>query len=383
MNFNELGMSPAWVEALAAENIADPTQVQRHAIPVVTEGRDAYISSETGTGKTLAYLLPLLERLDTAAKTLQFMVLVPTHELALQVQQQVRTLVQAAGSDVRSQVLVGGVSLRRQQERLKKDKPHLIAGTPERILELTKMRKLKVHAVNCVVIDEADRMLTDPVLGTVQAILHATPGRRQLVFASATQQLQSRQHADALAQNLAMVDTGGDRMSSSIEHLYAVTEERKKPELLRRLIHAIRPERALVFVHRNDRAEELAGKLVFHKVRAVWIHGGAGKMERQSALNAFRSGEAQVLISSDLSARGMDLPGVTHVFNLDPPTQSRDYLHRAGRTGRAGAQGCSVLLLDPREKRLVSRYARDLGFKLQPIRLERGAVEREERKAPG
>ena len=160
MNFNELGMSPAWVEALAAENIADPTQVQRHAIPVVTEGRDAYISSETGTGKTLAYLLPLLERLDTAAKTLQFMVLVPTHELALQVQQQVRTLVQAAGSDIRSQVLVGGVSLRRQQERLKKDKPHLIAGTPERILELTKMRKLKVHAVNCVVIDEADRMLT-------------------------------------------------------------------------------------------------------------------------------------------------------------------------------------------------------------------------------
>ena len=172
-------------------------------------------------------------------------------------------------------------------------------------------------------------------------------------------------------------------MSSSIEHLYAVTEERKKPELLRRLIHAIRPERALVFVHRNDRAEELAGKLVFHKVRAVWIHGGAGKMERQSALNAFRSGEAQVLISSDLSARGMDLPGVTHVFNLDPPTQSRDYLHRAGRTGRAGAQGCSVLLLDPREKRLVSRYARDLGIKLQPIRLERGAVVREERKAPG
>jgi superfamily II DNA/RNA helicase len=382
MDFNELGMSPAWVDALTTEGISKPTQIQHRAIPVVMEGRDTYVSSETGTGKTLAYLLPLLEQLDTAAKALQVMVLVPTHELALQIQQQVRALVQATGNDIRSQVLVGGVSLRRQQERLK-DKPHLIAGTAERVLELVKMRKLKVHTVKCVVIDEADRMLTDPVLGTVQAILHATPGRRQLVFVSATQQAQSLQHASALAQNLSMVDTGGDKVSDTIEHLYAVTEERKKPELLRRLIHAIKPERALVFVHRNARAEELAGKLAFHKIRAVWIHGAASKMARQSALNAFRSGEAQVLISSDLSARGMDLPGVTHVFNLDPPTQSQDYLHRAGRTGRAGAQGCSVLLLDPRETRLVSRYARQLGIELQLIRLERGAVVREEKKTPG
>ena len=382
MDFNALGMSPAWVDALAAEGISEPTQIQQHAIPVVMEGRDTYVSSETGTGKTLAYLLPLLEQVDAAAKTLQVMVLVPTHELALQIQQQMRTLVQAAGSDIRSQVLLGGTSLRRQQEQLKA-KPHLIAGTPERVLELVNTHKLKVHTVRCVVIDEADRMLTDPVLGTVQAILHATPGRRQLVFVSATQQAQSRQQAGALAQNLAMVDTGGDRVSSTIEHLYVVTEERKKTELLRRLIHAIMPERALVFVHRNARVEELAGKLAFHKVRVVWIHGAASKTERQNALSAFRSGAAQVLISSDLSARGMDLPGVTHVFNLDPPTQSQGYLHRAGRTGRAGAQGCSVLLLDPREKRLVSRYARELGIELQPIRLERGAVVREEGKAPG
>ena len=382
MDFNALGMSPAWVDALAAEGISEPTQIQQHAIPVVMEGRDTYVSSETGTGKTLAYLLPLLEQVDAAAKTLQVMVLVPTHELALQIQQQMRTLVQAAGSDIRSQVLLGGTSLRRQQEQLKA-KPHLIAGTPERVLELVNTHKLKVHTVRCVVIDEADRMLTDPVLATVQAILRATPGRRQLVFVSATQQAQSRRQADTLAQNLAMVDTGGDRVSSTIEHLYVVTEERKKTELLRRLIHAIMPERALVFVHRNARVEELAGKLAFHKVRVVWIHGAASKTERQNALSAFRSGAAQVLISSDLSARGMDLPGVTHVFNLDPPTQSQGYLHRAGRTGRAGAQGCSVLLLDPREKRLVSRYARELGIELQPIRLERGAVVREEGKAPG
>jgi len=378
MDFNALGISSAWVDALTAEGIDKPTPIQHQAIPVVMEGRDTYISSETGTGKTLAYLLPLLERLDTTAKTLQVIVLVPTHELALQIQQQLRTLASAAGSDIRSQVVMGGTSMRRLLEQLK-TKPHLIAGTPERVLELINMRKLKVHAAQCVVIDEADRMLVDPTLGVVQAILHATPGRRQLVFVSATQQPQSRRHAGELAQNLVMVDTGGDKVSDTIEHLYTVIEERKKPELLRRLIHAIMPERALVFVHRNARAEELAGKLAFHKMRVVWIHAAASKQERQSALNAFRSGEAQVLISSDLSARGMDLPGITHVFNLDPPTQSRDYLHRAGRTGRAGAQGCSVLLLDPRETRLVSRYERELKIDLQPIRLERGAVVREEK----
>jgi ATP-dependent RNA helicase DeaD len=380
MEFNALGISPVWIDALTAEGISEPTDIQQHAIPVVMEGRDTYVSSETGTGKTLAYLLPLLERIDATVKNLQVLVLAPTHELALQIQQQARTLAQGAGSDIRSQVVMGGTSLRRLQEQLKA-KPHLIVGTPERVLELIGMRKLKVHTLACVVIDEADRMLADPVLGTVQAILHATPRRRQLVFVSATQQAQSRQQAEALAPDLAMVDTGGDKVSSTIEHLYVVTEQRKKPELLRRLIHAMQPERALVFVHRNTRAEELAGKLAFHKIRAVWIHGAANKMVRKKALSAFRSGEAQVLISSDLSARGMDLPGVTHVFNLDPPTQSQDYLHRAGRTGRAGAAGCSVLLLDPRETRLVSRYARELGIKLQPIRLERGAVVREEGKA--
>jgi superfamily II DNA/RNA helicase len=374
MKFDELGMAPAWVNALAAEGISEPTPIQRQAIAAITAGGDTYVSSETGTGKTLAYLLPLLGQLDAEGKALQVMVLVPTHELALQIRGQVSTLAQAAGSEIRSQVLVGGTSMRRQLEQLKA-KPHLIAGTAQRVLELIKMRKLKVHTVRCVVIDEADRMLTNPVLGTVQAILHATPRSRQLVFVSATQQAQSRQQADALAPNLVMIDTGGDRVSETIEHLYVVIEERKKPDLVRRLIHAIKPERALVFVHRNARAEELAGKLAFHKMRAVWIHGAASKIERQNALRAFRSGQAQVLISSDLSARGMDLPGVTHVFNLDPPTQSQDYLHRAGRTGRAGAQGCSVLLLDPRETRLVTRYQRELGIELHPIHLERGTVE--------
>ena len=373
MDFNGLGLDPKWVAALADQDIHQPTDIQRQAIPAVLQGRDTYISSETGTGKTLAYLLPLLARLDASPRSLQVVILAPTHELALQIQDQVRTLTTFAGGDVRSQVLIGGVSYRLQLEQLKA-KPHLVAGTPERVLELIRSRKLKMHEVTCVVVDEADRLLVDQIRETVDSVIRSAPSRRQLIFVSATQQAQTSGEARMLAPDLLMVDTGGDKVSATIEHLFVIAEHRKKPEMLRRLIHATQPERALVFVHRNTSAEELADKLRFHDLRAVWIHGAANKTERKQAMEAFRRGDARVLISSDLSARGLDLPGVTHVFNLNPPTQSQDYLHRVGRTGRAGAAGCSILLIDPQEQRLVARYTRDLGIDLQAVRLERGAL---------
>jgi ATP-dependent RNA helicase DeaD len=373
VDFNGLGLSPAWVAALAGQQISQPTDIQQQAIGAVLQASDTYISSETGTGKTLAYLLPLLQRLDASTKSLQVVILAPTIELALQIHQEIRALTTAEGGTIRSQALVGGVSYKRQLEQLKA-KPHLVAGTPERVLELIHSGKLKMHEVCCLVIDEADRLLIDPARATVESIIRAAPSRRQLVFVSATRPEQTAEQVRRLAPDLLMIDTGGNRMSSTIEHLFVITEQRKKPEMLRRLIHATDPERALVFVHRNTHAEELTGKLTFHELRAVCIHGAADRADRQRAMEAFRKGDAQILISSDLSARGLDLPGVTHVFNLDPPTRSQDYLHRAGRTGRAGATGCSVLILDPREQRLVSRYARDLNIELQAVRLERGAL---------
>lgn len=373
MDFSELALNPKWVAALADQDIRQPTDIQQQAIPAVLQETDTYITSETGTGKTLAYLLPLLERLDASVRSLQVVILAPTHELALQIHEQVRVLTTAAGGEVRSQALIGGVSYKRQLEQLKA-KPHVVAGTPERVLELIGSRKLKMHEVIAVVVDEADRLLVDQVRETVESVIRAAPRRRQLVFVSATQQAQAGDEIRELAPDLVMVDTGSDRMNRSIEHLFVIAEHRKKPEMLRRLIHATQPERALVFVHRNTSTEELAGKLNFHDLSAVWIHGAADRMDRQQAMEAFRRGDARVMISSDLSARGLDLPGVTHVFNLDPPTRSQDYLHRAGRTGRAGEAGCSILLLDPQEQKLVARYARDLDIELRSVRLEGGTL---------
>ncbi len=373
MDFSGLGLNPPWLTALAGQDIHQPTHIQQQAIPVVLQGTDTYITSETGTGKTLAYLLPILERLDASTKSLQTVILAPTHELALQIHEQVRTLTTAAGGDVRSQALIGGVSYKRQLEQLKA-KPHLVAGTPDRVCELIGSRKLKMHEVMCIVVDEADRLLLDQIRETVESVIRSAPSRRQLVFVSATRQTRATDQIRVLAPELAIVDTGGDKVSPTVEHLFLITERRKKPETLRRLIHATQPERALVFVHRNDSAEEVAQKLEFHDLPATWIHGAADRTDRQRAMEDFRSGRVPLLICSDLAARGLDLPGISHVFNLDPPTQSRDYLHRAGRTGRAGAPGCSILLLDPREQTLVSRYSAQLGIQLREVRLERGKL---------
>jgi superfamily II DNA/RNA helicase len=253
-------------------------------------------------------------------------------------------------------------------------KPHIVSATPERATALIAQGKLKMHEVTCIVVDEADLLLVSPIGETVMAVIHAAPSRRQLVFVSATRGQNTSEYIRQLAPDVHNADTGSDRISSTIEHQFVIVEQRKKSEMVRRMVHAVQPERALMFVHRKVRAEELAGALTFHHQRAAWIHGSANKTERQAAMDAFRRGDAPVLISSDLSARGLDLPEVTHVFHLDPPTQSQDYLHRAGRTGRAGKAGTSILLLDPTERRLVKRYARDLGIELQQVRLARGEL---------
>lgn len=375
--FSELSLSPALIQALAAQDIDTPTDIQRQAIPAILQGTDTYVGAETGTGKTLAYLLPLMQRLDAAGKALQVMVLSPTLELALQTYRQAEALAVATagatGGDIRCLALIGGTSIKRQLEQLK-TKPHLVSATPDRALELIGQRKLKMHEIFCMVVDEADRLLEGPMGQTAMEVIRAAPGRRQLVFASATVGKYTLDQARKLSPDLQISDTGSDAINTDIEHMFVMVEERKKPEMLRRLIHATQPERALVFTHRNAKAEELAEKLSFHDLRATWFHGAADRTERQRAMEDFRSGDARVLISSDLAARGLDLPDVTHVFNLDPPTQSQDYLHRAGRTGRAGKAGCCVLLLDPRERRLVARYARDLDIELQQVRLEGGRL---------
>jgi superfamily II DNA/RNA helicase len=373
MSFSALGVPEALEKALGKLGITLPMPVQVAAYPVVQEGRHAYLLAQTGTGKTLAYLLPLFSRLDLKQEATQLVIIAPTHELAIQIQRQCTDLAQHASWPVRALLLIGGTAMDRQLEKLKK-KPHIAVGSPGRIRDLIEMGKLKVHAVKAVVVDEADRMMVPESMPAIQAILKATPQRRQLVFASATQRPECMELIKQVAPDFAMVEAGTEPVNPNIEHLYLTCDAREKVDVLRKLWHAVKPERTIIFVHKNERADVISNKLSHHKIEVADLHGACSRDERKRAMEDFRSGRAQVLIASDIAARGLDFKAVTHIFNLDPPSESKAYLHRAGRTGRAGAAGTAITLISGIEERLVIRYENELGIHMRPVRLREGRL---------
>jgi superfamily II DNA/RNA helicase len=373
MTFSDLQVHADLIAALAKQQITDPTPIQSAALPVLMAGEDAYLHAETGTGKTLAYVLPLFARLDAAESATRVVIVAPTHELAIQIHRQCCDLAQNAGRPIRSVLLIGGTSTDRQIEKLKK-KPHVVIGSPGRIDELIERGKLKMKDVRSIVVDEADRLLNEESLQSIRAIIHAAPRTRQLIFASATLEPQSTQALAEISPDIAMLRAGTAAVNENIEHLYLVCEERDKPDELRKLLHALNPQRAIVFVHRNDVGERIAAKLAHHHIPVADLNAALNKVDRKHAMDGIRSAAIRVLIASDVAARGLDIKGVTHVFNLDVPTMSKAYLHRVGRTGRAGEKGMAISLLTEIEARLVRRYEEELGIVMQRVRMREGKV---------
>jgi len=373
MNFADLSVPPELIAALAKQQISDPSPIQIAAIPVLAAGKDAYLRAETGTGKTLAYLLPLFSRIDPAVIATQVVIVAPTHELAIQIHRQACELAVNASRAIRSVLLIGGTATDRQIDKLK-TKPQVVVGSPGRIAELIERGKLKAAHVRAVVIDEADRLLNEESLHWIQQIVGAAASGRQLIFASATIEQQTRQVLETLAPDLAMLRAGEAAVNKNIEHLYLICEGRDKPDILRKLLHAFEVPRSIVFVHRNDVSEAVASKLIHHKLAVADLNSGLSKVDRKRAMDGIRNGSIRIMIASDLAARGLNLPAVTHVFNLDVPTMSKAYLHRVGRTARAGAKGTAVSLVTEIEARLIRRYEQELGISLQCIRVNNGEI---------
>jgi superfamily II DNA/RNA helicase len=373
MTFTDLLLPADLIAALAKQQISDPTPVQVAAMPVLLAGKDAYLNAETGTGKTLAYLLPLFMRIDPAQPATQVVIVAPTHELAIQIHRQSCDLAQNAGRAIRSVLLIGGTPTDRQIDKLKA-RPHVVVGSPGRIVELIDRGKLKTAHLRSIVVDEADRLLDDESLNWIQKIVSVAPPARQLIFASATIEPQTRQVIATLSPDAAIVSPGAAAVNENIEHYYVVCEERDKPDVLRKLLNALEIPRSIVFVHRNDVAEKVATMLADHEVAVADLNAALNKMDRKQAMDGIRSGAIRVMIASDLAARGLDILGVTHVFNLDVPTLSKAYLHRVGRTGRAGEKGMAISLLTEIEARLVRRYEEELGIKMQRVRVRHGDV---------
>jgi len=375
MTFIDLQLPPDLIAALAKEQISDPTPVQSAAIPVLLAGKDAYLNAETGTGKTLAYLLPLMARIDPAQATTQVVIIAPTHELSIQIHRQSCELAQNAGRAIRSVLLIGGTATARQIEKLK-SKPHVVVGSPGRILELIERNKLKLLHLRAIVVDEADRLLQDEGLEWIQKIVGLAPPARQLIFASATIEAHTREVLATLSPEAVILSPSTAAVNENIQHLYLICEERDKPDILRQLLHAFDLPRSIVFVHRNEVAERVAAKLTHHKLAVADLSAGLDKLDRKHAMDGIRSGAIKIMIASDLAARGLNIPAVTHVFNLDAPTMSNAYLHRVGRTARAGAQGTAISLLTETEARLVRRYEHELGIVMQCVKVRGGHISR-------
>lgn len=368
--FAALGLPEALTRALGAQGIETPTPVQVQAVPRLAAGENLLVQAPTGTGKTLAYLLPLLAKLDASLPQAQAVVLAPTQELSMQIARTAQALAQAAALPVRTLGLIGGANIKRQIEALKKN-PQLVVGTTWRLLELAEKGKLKLAAVRLLVLDEFDRLLDDQsgeeTAAFVRRLRRDAAGELQYALFSATAAPKACERAAFLGEPARITVAGAAHVPSTIRHYALMTPFREKAERVRRLSRRLGVRRGIVFINRAFDAERTLAKLRYDGVRADALVGAADKQARQKAIADFRHGRTTLLLATDLAARGLDLPEVDTVFNLDLPEDARTYLHRAGRTGRAGREGRVITLADYREAEKLARLTRSLDVELTPL----------------
>jgi ATP-dependent RNA helicase DeaD len=358
-------------KALEKAGIKEPTPIQEQAIPLILEGRDVVGKSRTGTGKTLAYLLPQLSKIDAQKRLLQVMILAPTRELTVQIEGAIRQY--AEGSGIRSLALVGGANIERQIEKLK-EKPHIIVGTPGRVKDILARKKMKVHEVKSVTIDEVDQMVELGFMQDVEAILKSLMRDRQLLFFSATMSDQAKKIAKDWMRDPVFLETEAGAMIGKIDHVFFTTGKDDKPDTLRRLVRAYNVNRAMVFVKEAKGLWWLVQEMRKLGISAEGLHGEAAKIQREQAMSGFRDGKFQLLITTDVGARGLDVEGVTHVFHYDPAIDPEHYLHRAGRTGRGTQSGVSVSIITPEEKFIIRKFEKALGIRIFAKGLEQGKI---------
>ena len=366
--FTKLGIDEKLADALEKRGIKNPTEIQEKGIPAILRGVDLIGQAPTGTGKTLAYLLPLLQGMEAALPQAQAVILAPTYELSMQIARTAQELLDDTGFGLRVLGLIGGANIARQMEKLKK-KPQLIVGSPGRILELSRKGKLKLEHIRYLVLDEFDRLLDDQNEQTIRELVTLLPkeGIQHLMF-SATGPKRARDRATFLNAPEILRLTEVPSQRGKREDLYLMVPFRDKIDTVRKLARSLPVKRGLVFVSRTFDAEKHLSKLRYEGIRAESLLGRSDKTARKKALADFQKGSVQILIATDLAARGLDIPGVDYVFNLDLPESANAYLHRAGRTARAGADGTVITLADKKEDEKLEDLQSHLGFRLKPLR---------------
>lgn len=323
--------------------------IQEEMIPEMLAGKDIVAESPTGTGKTLAYVIPLLHLVDGNKQQTQALIIAPSQELAIQITDVVREWV--VGTKITVAQLIGGANIKRQIDRLKK-KPTIVVGTPGRLLELVQAKKLKIFDIRHLVLDEGDLLLSREHRVLIKSMIDGANHDRQVVVVSATITDEINRVAENFMKDPLRIQLAAEHLprSGKVIHSFIETPVRDKTDIIRGLSH-VNGIRALAFVNNVDQVRMKEMKLQYNKAPIVVLHSNMRSLDRQQALESFRKGEARVLIATDLAARGLDIEGLTHVIHVDVPHTVEQYVHRSGRTGRAGGDGEVLALLSPAEER--------------------------------
>lgn len=357
--FQTLGLVPALCELLQKQGVKTPTAIQEQAIPTVFKGRDMLAQAQTGTGKTFAYLLPSLQQVKPDIHMEQVLIMAPTRELAKQIADVAHTLAPALSVDVLN--IIGGKTIENQLQKLQRH-PHIIIGTPGRLLDHCRRNSLDLSGVGRVVVDEADQMLQAGFLEDVDTLISMTPKRRQLLFFSATvpdkiKSLAKKHMTNPLVLHIQEGSTITlDRITQQI---YMVKPEQKFPKLCQMLTD-YNPYLAIVFCNTKEETAALAGKLLAKGFNIGELHGDMSQGRRTQVLRDFAKAKTQILVATDIAARGIDIEGITHVFNYDVPHDVDYYIHRIGRTGRAGNEGLSIMFATAGDEQWVRRIEHNI-----------------------
>ena len=347
VKFNEFNLSADLLAEIEKAGFVEASPIQEQTIPLALEGKDVIGQAQTGTGKTAAFGLPTLEKIRTEEATIQALVIAPTRELAVQSQEELFRFGRSKGVKVRS--VYGGSSIEKQIKALKSG-AHIVVGTPGRLLDLIKRKALKLHDIETLILDEADEMLNMGFLEDIEAIISRVPESRQTLLFSATmpdaikrigvQFMKEPEHVKIAAKELT---------TELVDQYYIRVKEQEKFDTMTRLMDVEQPDLAIVFGRTKRRVDELTRGLKIRGFRAEGIHGDLDQNKRLRVLRDFKNGNLDVLVATDVAARGLDISGVTHVYNYDIPQDPESYVHRIGRTGRAGKSGQSITFVAPNE----------------------------------
>lgn len=378
MKFSDIETISQGVSDYLSDNkIVDMTEIQRQTYKHIMDNRDIIACSSTGTGKTLAYLIPIINRLKSNTHNIQAVVLVPTAELAIQVNNTLKDIFAHMDNTFSSVALIGDVNISRQIDSIKSNKPAIIIGTPNRIHQLISNKKIKVHEVKTLVLDEADKLFDKTFIQDVEAIRKSLMKFTQVLLFSASVDKKTRTYTLCFKPIFIDINSNTGNTSqipSTIKHISVISDRRERIETLRKIIKAVKPEKAIIFVNSKYDLEESLQKLEYHHYNVASIAGNKDNSAKKAAIENFRSGKIQLLIATDIAARGLQIDNIDTVINVNLPEDNKEYIHRCGRCGRNGNAGTCISIITDNELNKIKSYQKAFHINIVTKKLYQGKL---------